>query len=375
MNKKSVLFLPRWYPNKLDVQLGIFIQRQAVLIKNDFNVTVIYAQAVKEQDQKFEIQQSESEGIHEIIVYFKSDKGLFRKLINGLRYKKAQQIAHKQIKNSVDLCHVFVPYRSLFLALKIKVPFVITEHWSGHLTGAFSRKNFADKFLYKRYLKRSKNISCVSHLLQKQFEINTGFSSVVIPNHIEFSDLTSRKKETENIEILTVSDLDDATKNISGLLTAFSQSLKINNQLRLTIVGGGPDENKLIDLIQKLHLNEFVILKGRLKHNEVLDYYQQCDFYICNSNVETFGMAVAEALMAGKPVIVTRCGGPEEFVNNENGILIPLNNNQKLTDAILQMSGEYSKFNALKITHNINQKYGAEAVKKMWIDFYNAVLL
>lgn len=54
--------------------------------------------------------------------------------------------------------------------------------------------------------------------------------------------------------------------------------------------------------------------------NEVAGFFCECDFFVLNSNFETFSVVTAEALAYGKPVIATRCGGPEEFVNKIMGI-------------------------------------------------------
>jgi glycosyltransferase involved in cell wall biosynthesis len=105
----------------------------------------------------------------------------------------------------------------------------------------------------------------------------------------------------------------DAVKNISGLIHSFSVALKTNSNLHLTLIGGGPDEKKILDLIADLNLSSHISFRGRLAHNAVLSEMNFCDFYICNSNFETFGMTVAEALRCGKPIISTRCGGPEEI--------------------------------------------------------------
>lgn len=369
--KKHILILPRWYPNKTDIQLGSFIQQQAVLLKDDYHVHVIYVQAIENQGQTFDIVSSDENGIDEQIVYFKQAKGPFKKIINARRYKKAQKLAFILDPYHPDLCHIHVPYRSAFIALALKksgVPFVITEHWSGHLTGEYQKKNTADKKLLNSVLAKASGIATVSKLLQKKFKENTGFDSVVIPNLINKIE-PKVSVDSEKIDILSVSDLREI-KNVDGMIRAFNKALEERKDLRLTIIGGGPDEQKIKDLIQELNLNEEVILQGRLPYEEVLPAYQNCDFYLSNSNFETFGMAVAEAISAGKPVICTKCGGPEEFVNDNNGLLIEPNDDEALTNAILRMADLYKIYRANELSNGIQENFGPEAVKQKLMEFY-----
>lgn len=376
--KKNILILPRWYPNKEDIQLGNFIRQQALLLKDDFAISVIYVQADSTLKTEFEILENKADGIHEVIVYFKQGNGVFGKLINARRYKKAQQLGFEKIKNQIDLCHVHVPYRPAFLALKLKrqknIPLVITEHWSGHLTGEYQKKNATDKSLYKSVLKKSSAISCVSHLLATKFKVNTSYDAVVIPNYIDHFPVSEDSKSEGRIQLLSVADMHDAVKNISGLIQSFSIALETNSNLHLNLIGGGPDEEKILDLIADLNLSSHISFRGRLAHHAVLSEMNFCHIYICNSNFETFGMTVAEALRCGNPVISTRCGGPEEFLNEENSILINPKNNHELSDAILKMANEYQNYDSDKLANEMELKFGKEAVKKLWVGFYNKVL-
>lgn len=381
--RKSVLVLPRWYPNKTDIQLGIFIQRQLILMQDDLDFQVVYAQGVNELNTKYElVSKRPAPGLTEHIVYFKNNRGPLRKFINFWRFKHAQQLGLKQLDKPVDLCHIHVPYRTALPALKLKrkkgIPFFITEHWSGHLNGLFQKKNSLDKLLYKKVLQKSAKISTVSEALQDAFKKNTGFSSVLIPNYIEAKTQATIQTKGDPVKLLYVGDFHDEIKNITGIIYAYHLALKSHKNLHLTLVGGGPDENKIKTLIQELEIpNDLITLTGRKEHGFVLESMTTCNIYICNSRHETFGMTVAEALLAGKPVICTRCGGPEEFLDETNSILIdptPLHSTQAdatpLAEAIKVLSTNYSAYHSEQISRNTSEKFGKKTVRAKWLDFY-----
>jgi glycosyltransferase involved in cell wall biosynthesis len=345
-------------------------------MRDDYNLMVIYVQGVPNQEEKFQFEQITSNGFVERIVYFKQSLSPFRKIINARRYKFAQRLGLKGIDFSPDLCHVHVPYRSAFLALDFRrkgVPFVITEHWSGHINGEFANKGLTDQTIYKQVLSKSSAISTVSKSLQKKFKSNTGFDNVLIPNLIEINSISDHIIESDTVEILSVGDMADDVKNFSGLLLAFNKASKTLPNLRLTLIGGGPDEGLIKKMIIDLNLSEKIQFKGRQKHTEVLKAYHQYHFYVCNSNFETFGMTVAEAIMSGKPVISSKCGGPEEFVNENNGLLVEPKNIEQLANAIEQMALNYKNYNSDKIQTEIHSRFGAETIREKWIEFYENI--
>lgn len=373
--KKHILILPRWYPNQSDIQLGIFIQNQAKLLKNNFEISVIYVQATSNQTENFKIETSSENGFLEQIVYFKQDTSILKKIINFKRYKKAQHIAFQNINSKVDLCHVHIPIRPTFLAIDLRkskqIPFVITEHWSGHLNGQFKAKSSIYKWYYNQILKKATKISSVSHFLQNNFKQNTGFDSVVIPNIIESISATHEFEKSDKINLLSVNDFNNEIKNIIGIITAFSQAVQINPNLHLTLVGGGPDENLILNHIKKLKLNQNnITVLGRLSHQKVLKEMQKCDFYVSFSNFETFGMTIAEALLSGKSVISTLCGGPNEFLDETNSIIVNKNDIKDLKNAMLKMSDDFAQFDSKSIAKKIELKYGKTTVLQKLIEFY-----
>ena len=359
--------------------MGIFIQRQITLLENDFHFHVVYVQAINDLTTDFDLVSTKvSPTFNEHIVYFKNNTGVLKKLINFYRYKKAQKIGVAAIKAPIDLCHIHVPYRSAMPALRLykknKTPFFITEHWSGHLNGQYQQKNAIDKFLYRRIINKATKISTVSKALQKAFLKNTKVESQIIPNYIERIEVAKTTNTNQTINLLTVGDFDDKTKNITGILHAFKAALATTPNLKLTLIGGGPDEEKIKRTATALEIpHPQIEFLGRQNHAFVLNAMTKCDFYICNSRYETFGMTVAEALFCGKPVIATRCGGPEEFLHSNNGILISANNTveaTELTEAIKKMSSTFNTYDANKISTEINNLFGKDTIHKKWLDFY-----
>jgi len=376
--KKHILILPKWYPNHKDIQLGIFIKKQALLLKETFQISVIYVQSSKTIASNFEIKSSKQDGIFEQTVYFKKATGFLNKLINFKRYKKAQIIGYKNLINKVDLVHVQVPIRPLFLALNLKrrhnIPFVVSEHWSGHLTGEFNNKNFIYKYLYKSLIKKASKISCVSEFLKTEFIKNTAITPIVIPNLIEKQNVPTllNPSPSDQIRILSVNDYIDSIKNITGLLEGFSKAIVTNPTLHLILIGGGPDEELINETINKLNLKEsHLTVLGRTSHDTVLEHMKNCDFYISNSNFETFGMTLAEALIVGKPVISKLCGGPNEFLNNTNSMILNFNNEVDLTSIILRMADSFHLFDSTKISKVITEKYGHSVILNKLEKFYN----
>jgi len=114
----------------------------------------------------------------------------------------------------------------------------------------------------------------------------------------------------------------------------------------LHIVGNGVDREKLEILSEKYGLlNRMIFFEGMVPVDEVASFFCECDFFVLNSNFETFSVVTAEALAYGKPVIATRCGGPEEFVNSNCGILIEPRDNDALVKAMNYMLDNFSTYN------------------------------
>ena len=142
----------------------------------------------------------------------------------------------------------------------------------------------------------------------------------------------------------------------------------------LHIIGQGPDFEELNKLGDQLSLSSQIKWHGYLPNEDVLKLLCNMSFYVCSSPFETFNVAIAEALAVGLPVISTRCGGPEEFVNSKNGILIPIRDTESLANAMNEMSEKYSSYDSELIRKEIISNFNTNKIAQMFNTFYRSAL-
>ncbi len=154
----------------------------------------------------------------------------------------------------------------------------------------------------------------------------TNNNTYIVPNIIEncLSGIPQVRSD-QKVRILTVADLVEKNKNVSGTLKALVSLRNNHPEIEFHIIGSGIDERLLANIAHKLDpMSEWIIFHGRRDNDYVLAFLQSIDFLVTNSNVETFSVITAEAIAAGKPVIATRCGGPDIFVKEKTASwLIP----------------------------------------------------
>lgn len=174
---------------------------------------------------------------------------------------------------------------------------------------------------------------CIKEGLLSIKQINIG----VDLERFKFSDT---KKETGYFTFLYVGRI-VSIKNIPFLIEAFAEAYKINNKIRLIIVGEGEsrDTIKVSIMIDKYNLNEAVFLKGRKTDNNLIEEYQKADCFVLSSDYDNFPNVVLEAMAAGLPVVATNTGGiPRQVINNVNGILVPVRDVEEFKKAMVRIS-------------------------------------
>ena len=162
-------------------------------------------------------------------------------------------------------------------------------------------------------------------------------------------------------------------KGFRTLINAFAQVLRTNANVRLEIGGDGPERKKLHELCKSLGIERSVLFLGSLSREQVRDALWRAHAFVLPSYLETFGVVLLEAMSTGLPVIATKCGGPEFFVDSKSGIIIEPGDEHGLAEAMqtVMHSTHYSaECIHRRIVDNFSEKVFAESL----ISVYDNVL-
>ncbi|HAG11509.1 MAG TPA: hypothetical protein DCK76_09050 [Desulfotomaculum sp.] len=304
---------------------------------------------------------------------------------NGLTYRAAVlsviDRAWKDFK--FDLVHAHTAYLDGTAGLDVsnyyKVPLVITEHTNpfSYLTGKPIVKQFTLKAIRKAH-----RVWCVSDALAK--EVKSNYSNQETVDHIkvlyngvpidDFYYNPAKKTEKENIRLLYVGFLEDY-KNPLNLLDAFVKVKSTIPSAILKIVGDGSLYEIIKSDIEQKELQDSCYLLGSKPRNEVARIMrEECDIFVLPSRSETFGVVLIEAMACGKPVVSTRCGGPESIITEPFiGELCSNDNPDALGEAIIKVAKNLNYYDPVKIRNYTLQNFDYRVIAASLASQYQEV--
>jgi GalNAc-alpha-(1->4)-GalNAc-alpha-(1->3)-diNAcBac-PP-undecaprenol alpha-1,4-N-acetyl-D-galactosaminyltransferase len=193
--------------------------------------------------------------------------------------------------------------------------------------------------------------------------------SSIIPNPLDTSALPKRYEGEREKRIVAAGRLSEE-KNFSLLIKGFAEFHKEFPEYTMTIYGEGVQRRQLENEIVNLNMQQYISLPGFISN--IPENIYKAAMYISTSNHEGISNSMLEALGVGLPTIVTDCpvGGARMFVKtDENGIIIPINDQQKLVSAMkkIAFNHEYAMQISVEAT-KICGKISADNICKQWLE-------
>ncbi|AGY76822.1 glycosyltransferase [Clostridium autoethanogenum] len=296
------------------------------------------------------------------------------KIINLVRIIKEFRYIKKKFKPDIIHAHVAngAGFYAVILGKLFKIPVIITEHSPSNLIISGRLSYYIVKYAYKN----SKYNVCVSkHLMNElnriypYIKFDVIYNPIRIPKNLDNSILNNKQLGYINISFVSVF-YDKYIKGMQYLLPAIKELKEKGYKILLHIVGDGKFQKYYIEKSKELNISDFCKFYGYCSKKQVFNIVNMSDFMVSSSLTETFGCAIAEALMIGKPVVITNSGGPEDFVNDKVGIIVKKESKEELVKGIEQMIRYLNDYDSSYISKYSKQKFEMDAITRKYMDIY-----
>ena len=385
-----VLVLPSWYPTTEAPLDGIYFAEQARCLQaHGLDVGVVYPehQSLRRltprrlRRKHFQTEWTTEHGLPTLRRY---GWNVWWRFPPGVRcrVRTAVRLARRYVERRgvPDVVHAHSARWAGAAAARVQealgVPYVLTEHFSG-----FRRASIRPwrRSLVERGLSRARGLAAVSTTL-KDALVAQGLAApedvAVHPNLVRTSFFvrpSEGRPAKPPFRLVTVAGL-NSRKNVAGLIEAFARAFGAAEATSLTIVGEGPRRPALEEQARRLDVAPRVAFLGRRDRAGVRDALQAAHAFVLPSRHETFGVALAEAMATGLPVVATRCGGPEDLVTEATGLLVPPEDPAALAEALRTMRARWAMYDPERIRASVVDRCGPEPFARRTRSFYHRAL-
>ena len=166
-------------------------------------------------------------------------------------------------------------------------------------------------------------------------------------------------------------------KNIEILVKAINIVKKQEKEIKLVIVGGGPQLEKIQDMVKNMNLEDNIIIKGYVSSEEKIKLISESNAMLFPSLCEGFGLVILEAFSQNKPVLVSDIPPMSDIINHEEtGFLLNPNDEKEWADHIIRLvkNPQESQRMGKNGYQVFKTKYNQELFYERILKMYNDVL-
>jgi len=160
------------------------------------------------------------------------------------------------------------------------------------------------------------------------------------------------------------------SKGVELLILGLLPILRKNNNVKILIVGDGPCRKSIVELVNKLNIQERVVFTGTL--DNVYISLQASTIYAHITFQDAFPLTVLEAMVSKVPIVASKIGGiPEVIDHMHNGILVK-NNEIAIRKAILSIlkNSRLKKRLIEEAYKKVNSEYSWKITASKYLEIY-----
>ncbi len=392
-----VLMLSRSYPSAVFPNLGLWVERPTALLnaRDGVEVRVVSPQPycpplpgirpLRQYARFRSIPRGETlNGVEVLRPRYPSGLGSSTYGFESRAYEMGMRRALDRLRDEFpfDVIHAHFVYPEGAVAHRLSrryaVPFVVSEHapWiqEWFRSAAVRRESLAAGQAAALLLPDS---TYVSESMRDW--IGDATPRLVVPEGVDGDRFTLGDDGYVEDSILFVG-WPNFNKGVDVLLDAMKLIHERDEPGRLQLVGGGYFrstrlmEQRLKAYADSLKLGTRVAFVGSRPQAEVARLMARAAVVVLPSRMEAFGAVLAEALACGTPVVATRCGGPEDFVTDEVGRLVPVGDPEALADALVEVLRDRARFDPQTLRGYALDRFAWPRIVDAWLDAYERAL-
>lgn len=327
---KKILHITNWYPNKWNDVEALFIKEQFDFFSEVSNAKLLHVQVV-EGDKWFKYERVSCSN-KETGYYITTRIKTFRIIELLTTFLLFWALFRSKVKQ-YDILHFHIAYPLLtyyYLWKKIiKIPLIISEHWSAYHFNFFMPKETKKLDRMKNIFHQGLAVITVSKALLDDIQTFSGtkeFPAYVIPNVIDLNVYNYKEQpRTNDKPRFFIVNLWRSIKNPYPMLEAFSKLAKEDVDFELRIGGYGPILDDMKNFVDEHGLHEKISFLGKMYKEEIAKEMNEADAYLFASEYETFSVVCAQALSCGCPLIGPALPAIMEYAGIDDMIMLNSN--------------------------------------------------
>ena len=329
--RKKILVVTTWFPTESQAGYS-FIVRDVELLARDHDVTVLHLcqpSAVVSAGELRTVKASQSGDLHFDVVTVP-----FAYSSPQLTFRAAHTIA--DLSRQADIVHTMALHSLLPTRLaKPKIPWVHTEHSASFVTDPESLRSRLSLEVIKRQLRGPDVVVAVGRELAQALQRFAKETPIVVGNYVRpIADV--HQSESTGIHIVGVGNI-IPEKGPDLFVEAVAKLRDRGREVQATWVGEGRDLEAVRSLARELHVDGCIQFLGQVPPEDVAGTLRQATLFMLPTLSETYGVAIAEALSAGLPIIVTGKGEFRSFLPENASRHVTSRGSNALADAVEQL--------------------------------------